>query len=235
MTEHPFAYLFPFLAAMALIQEIFKLIMKRSAGHPKQPEHPKHPEKLGFTSLAVIGSAMLAAFTAALLIRLPVNGIPLAGWLLGLSTNFSIPLTMLLFSRVWRSTTGAPLLDRRALRATWIFGLITGLVLYPQALGLTFGNTGGLDPYAQGYGSAWLSLLLLALTISLLCIKNHFGAVLVVTMLAYDLRLLESPNLWDYLVDPILTLISMVALVTEAISSLRRRYTPRPTPASPTS
>jgi len=212
MTVHDFAYVFPFLLVMAAIQEI-----------PKQAAKPILP------TWPIVGSA-LAAIISAILIRMDVKGIPLAGWLTGVNANFSIPLTTLLFSRVLRNATGIILLDRQALQTTWIFGLVTGFVLYPQALGLRFGSAGRLDPYALGYGSVGFSLVLLALTIVLLIMKNRFGVVLVAAMAAYNLQVLESPNLWDYLVDPVLVILSMVALAVEIVRRFHRRRTQPPSP-----
>ena len=50
------------------------------------------------------------------------------------------------------------------------------------------------------------------LTVGLLWKQNRFGVVLLLAILAYRLRLLESTNYWDYLVDPIGWVVSMIAL-----------------------
>lgn len=193
MKEHLFAYLFPLLLATALVQKILKICCAALGRSPRP-----------------IGAATLSAVLSAAAIFIPVKGIPLAGWVIGINANFSIPLTALLFSKIWQNATGAALFDRRALLATWIFGLAAGLALYPQVLGL--GPARALDPYALGYGSTGFSLILLAITVTLLLTKNRFGVVLIAAMLAYDLRLLESPNLWDYIVDPFFAVLSLSAI-----------------------
>jgi hypothetical protein len=213
MITHAFAYLFPFLLVTAAIQEILNRLANRfgnRCNHPEKPEVTGIPYQLQPWRIAC---GALAAIVSVVLIQVEIKAIPLAGWLLGVNANFSIPLTMLLFGRVWQNATGIEFLDRQALRATWIFGLVAGLVLYPASLGLWAGNgTTGFDPYALGYGSAGLSLLLLYLTIGLLLGKNRFGTVLAASILAYNLQLLESPNLWDYFIDPLLAILSITAL-----------------------
>jgi hypothetical protein len=67
-----------------------------------------------------------------------------------------------------------------------------------------------LIPMPQaGTFPGFLSLIFLV-TLVLLFFRNRFSAVLLAAVIAYNLRLLESTNLWDYLVDPILVLVSAV-------------------------
>lgn len=162
------------------------------------------------------GKQRMALCAASLVIILiPLRWIPLGRWIVGWNANFSIPLTALLLSRVWEQLRGARLLDRREALAAWVFGLASGLALYPMALGL-----GGFDPYELGRGFSWLFVLLVALTIALLRARNRFGIVLVVTILVYDLGLLESPNLWDYLVDPFYALAAAGVLVHRLVRAM---------------
>ena len=144
---------------------------------------------------------------AGLIVLIPFRGIALGRWIISLNANFSIPLTALLLSRVWKNTFGVELLDEKACFTAWLFGLFTGLVLYPMALGL-----GRFDPYSLGWQFSGLFVLLPALTIGLLIIGNRFAYVLMCCILGYDLQLLESVNLWDYLVDPFFALIAAIVL-----------------------
>ena len=43
--------------------------------------------------------------------------------------------------------------------------------------------------------------------------------VLLATILAYNLHLLESGNLWDYLVDPILVLVAIAGLIARMVTA----------------
>jgi len=148
-------------------------------------------------------TTLILGFLAALIVVIPVGGFPLGRWLISINANFSIPLTALVFSKVWENASLIKLLDRKAFLSSCIFGLTAGLALYPMALGL-----GRFDPYKFGWSFSLLFVLLMVITVILVFVKNRFGIVLVACILSYDLGLLESPNLWDYLVDPFFALIS---------------------------
>ena len=84
--------------------------------------------------------------------------------------------------------------------------LITALLLYPFALGLT-----QFDSYSLGYTNPWLLAILLLFT--LLCwYRQYYFLVITITaaVVAGSLQLLESFNLWDYLLDPALLVIMML-------------------------
>ena len=100
----------------------------------------------------------------------------------------------------------------KAIRTGWIFSLLAGAALYPMALG-----AGAFDPYPAGWHFSWLFVVLLLVTVIMLSLKNRFSGVLLVTILAFNLHLLESGNLWDYLVDPILVITSIVALIVRVV------------------
>jgi hypothetical protein len=186
VTTWVFSFVFPFLLATALLQEIAALSGR---------------------DLRVRGPALAFGLIAAGLVLMPVGDWPLARWLISFNGNFSIPLTTILFSRVVGTAFGIRLLDDRALLTCWIFSLIAGAALYPMALGL-----GRLDPYTAGWGFSWLFVLAFSATAVLLAMKNRFAIVLMAAILAYNLHLLESTNLWDYLVDPFLVAVSCIAL-----------------------
>jgi len=87
--------------------------------------------------------------------------------------------------------------------------VLVAAVLYPTALGLT-----DFDLYASGYQPILLGPLVLAL----FCFCIWFRFVLPATMLAagflgYALGLLESDNLWDYLLDPVVSVYAIVLLL----------------------
>jgi hypothetical protein len=186
-----FSFLFPLLVVMLLLQTICQWLGKSINGW--------RPTFI----LGVI--AILAAIV-------PVGGIPLARWPISLNANFCIPFTVVVFNKVWQmaSISGRVLLDKKALLSFWIYGVITGLVLYPMALGL-----GPFDPYVLGWHFSWLFGIFMVLTIVLLWRKNRLGIVLMLSILGYNFQLLESPNLWDYFIDPIYLIISIIALVVQ--------------------
>lgn len=186
-----FSFVFPFLLTMAICQRILILLGKPAAG---------------WTRTVIIASL------SALLVALPVSGLPMGRWLVSLYANPSIPMTALLFSWVLKNAFQFNLLDTKAARTCLYFSFAAGVVLYPMALG-----AGPFDPYGAGWHFSWLFVLLMAITFVLLFFKNQFSPVLLATILAYDFHLLESGNFWDYLVDPILVIVSMVGLTMHIV------------------
>jgi hypothetical protein len=86
--------------------------------------------------------------------------------------------------------------------------LIGGLVLYPFALGLTY-----FDPYALGYDSR--AFLVVLFSFALWAVYRGYGLItvcLTASVLAHSLGILESRNLWDYLIDPWLTIYAAVTV-----------------------
>lgn len=187
-----FSFVFPFLLMMALCQ---KLVMSWEKPHT------------GWIPTVILASL------SALLVILPVAGLPTGRWLVSLYPNPSIPLTALLFSFVLKNAFQLNFLDARAIQTCRFFSLLAGAALYPMALGF-----GRFDPYCAGWQFSWLFVLLLAITLALLFLKNRFSMLLLATILAYNFHLLESGNLWDYLVDPILVLISVGTMLASALN-----------------
>ena len=139
---------------------------------------------------------------------LPVFGLPLAGYVRGVLSDLSFTsmalLTCAIAPRLGASSLGS------AEEWRFVFGLVaaTGLFLYPMALGL-----GPFDPYTLGFAPTGL-LVMLALFAGLAWWRRYhvcLGAI-VLAVLAYRLGLLESSNLWDYLLDPWLLLYAIYDL-----------------------
>jgi hypothetical protein len=186
-----FSFVFPFLLMMALCQRVIMWWGKPSTGWIP---------------------TIILALVSALMVSLPILGLPLGRWFFSLFANPSIPLTALLFSWVFKNAFQLSLLDVKGIRTGWIFSLLAGAALYPMALG-----AGAFDPYPAGWHFSWLFVVLLLVTVIMLSLKNRFSGVLLVTILAFNLRLLESGNLWDYLVDPILVITSIVGLIVRVV------------------
>jgi hypothetical protein len=137
-----------------------------------------------------------------LLILLPVDGLSLGGLFGGLFGELSVSSMLLLAWRLLEKTTA---MQPRSAAERWaLFGLIalTGWLFYPLALGL-----GSLDPYAWGYGDLWLPLAVTLLALGA-WLKGWYllALVLVLPLIAWQLALLGSNNLWDYLLDPFVLL-----------------------------
>lgn len=149
--------------------------------------------------------AVLAA--AILVLLVPVWGLSLAGLLRGITGDLSILTLMFLLLASARTLSGCGLVlaENRA-RAVQAIA-IAALLFYPLVLGL-----GPFDPYRLGYGNLWFMLALLgfaawaALRHSILL---ALGIALAVA--AWSIGWYESPNLWDYLLDPWLGIYALTA------------------------
>jgi hypothetical protein len=190
VTAYAFSFVFPYLVVLAAI-----LLVASKLRFEVRDWRRK---------IAVLVAAGVIAL-------LPPGWVPLARWVIGLNANFSVPLTALLLDWVWGRMTGTRLLGDRDRLAAGVFGLAAGVLLYPMALGI-----GGFDPYSLGWGFSPLFVLVFAVTAGLLYFGSRFGVVLVAAILAYDLGLLESPNLWDYVVDPFYVVTAGVLLYRSA-------------------
>jgi hypothetical protein len=164
-------------------------------------------------------------FFVSVLCAAVVGMIPLAGhtprfWLGGLASNASVPLLVLLAVSVIQRASGLVLFRSREWRTAWIFGAVASLALYPSALGLGLRN---FDAYSLGWPwlQWWPSLFLFGAVGwaagALVWRGNRFGWVLAASAGAYWLRVLESNNFWDYLLDPLFGAVSLVAVVFLAL------------------
>jgi hypothetical protein len=191
----------PWLALMWCLQRVARLTV---------------PPLRGWTLLAVTGAI------AAVVLLVPIQGLVIARWVAGLNANFSIPLTVILAVIVWERVFERSLLSEREWTTAWTFGAIGGLALYPMALGL-----GGFDPYEWGWPFSPLFVVIGALTVVLVWKQNRFGFLLVLAAVAFQLHLLESANYWDYLLDPVYSLVSIVWLAAGFVTSMRSSRTKR--------
>ena len=93
--------------------------------------------------------------------------------------------------------------------------LVAAILLYPFALGLT-----QYDSYSTGFTSPWLLAVLLVLTLFCWYKKYYFLAMtLTAGVTAWSLQLLESLNLWDYMIDPALLLIMILTWLRPSVKS----------------
>jgi hypothetical protein len=106
---------------------------------------------------------------------------------------------------------------REEQRLIWWFGFAAGLWLYPCALGWT-----GFDSYREGWlghSLFWIMAITSALAIGN---GNRLGWILLVSIAAWHVSLLESRNYWDYVVDPFFFLGAGMAIGRDLVSGVRR-------------
>lgn len=180
---------------------------------------------IAVTSLLHLAGAQIAKppariiifFMPLILILIPVRHIPAARFLTGLNANFSITLTILLLDLLLKRIRGPRLLDRRTLRTISISGLILGVFLYGAAMNLI-----PLDLYRLGWDPGLFLIFLFLVTVLLILTGNRTGFILAACVAAYAFRLLESDNLWDYLVDPFLVIWCLAETIAQSARLMRK-------------
>ena len=89
---------------------------------------------------------------------------------------------------------------------------LAGLVLYPLTLGI-----GGWDPYELGYRPLAMLGILLVLAAWGRWRGYRAAAFVPIIVLAWCAGLLESTNLWDYLLDPLVAIYGVGWLATALV------------------
>ena len=145
----------------------------------------------------------------------PVGGLPLAGYLRGFTGDLSVTTLILTLSACISIFVDKEIFRQSSLTALLFLVVAGAQFLYPFALGLT-----NFDPYSLGYGSTAFAVVL-----SLLCLVawylDLYLVLLCVTLaiIAFLLGLFESNNLWDYLIDPWISLYASIRIIKGFLSS----------------
>lgn len=147
--------------------------------------------------LSIVASALA-------LLLLPVGGIPIAGYVRGIGGEPSVTTFLLLASLIGAFVSGRKLHDSREIETLAIFVLSAAAILYPPSLGLS-----SFDPYAMGYPDRIRGLLFALAPVAVYAWFRGRLLLLLAILFAlagFRLELLDSRNLWDYLLDPWLVL-----------------------------
>lgn len=188
---------------------------------------------LGAISLMLPGVARLSLVNRILIFMtvlavafIPVEGLPLAGYLRGAIGDLSITSLALLVGAVhnrllalWRTGVFNAIPsdvrnERRHAHGLMLgFIVLAALFLYPMALGW-----GSFDPYRLGYGnSGFLAALLVLTLLAMLLRASLIASIISLAVLAWSMGWYESTNLWDYLLDPLVAIYALGALIRRAL------------------
>ncbi len=156
-------------------------------------------------------SMLLCLLIPAVIGVLPIRQTDVSGFVLGhmgaLSVSMLVLLTFQLLSG-WRIVEPFSAAVWRNMNLFW---LISGAVLYPAALGLL-----DRDMYAYGFQNTMSWCVLGVSVAAVFCKYRILGLCLALSVLAHQLKLQESRNLWDYLIDPWLWITAAVSLIAGA-------------------
>ncbi len=135
-----------------------------------------------------------------LMLWLPIGGaqLPIAAHIRGISSDLSITLVVLACLGLRQRLSGRCVAYSREHTAVLAVVAVAALFLYPLALGW-----GDWDAYRPGWGTPgmWAGLLFVSL-LAWACGLRLLPALVGLALLAWTAGVLESTNLWDYLMDP---------------------------------
>jgi hypothetical protein len=158
------------------------------------------------------------------LLWFPVGGahLPVLAYIRGVSSDLSITLVVLACLGLSQRLFGRCVQHSRERTAVLAVVAVAAMFLYPLALGW-----GDWDAYRPGWGSSgmWAILLLMSLLAwawGLRLLPTLVGLAL----LAWTAGVLESTNLWDYLMDPWLAIFAIFHCARLGIKKLSGRLGP---------
>jgi len=167
-----------------------------------------------------LGARYTVMLAAAFAVFIPFGDLSAAAYLRGVTGDVSVTTLVLAGSACITRLTGKAFIAPRDRRVLYSLLALAAAFLYPFALGWT-----PFDPYSLGYGSIGLLTALLCVALAAWWMRLYAVVFIVVAAaLAYLAGACESRNLWDYLIDP---LVSFYALAW-FIAGLRRRSSNEP-------
>jgi len=151
---------------------------------------------------------------AAFAVFVPLGGLPAAAYVRGITGDLSMATLVLAGAACFAQLTGRTPIGERDLRAFCRLWALAAALLYPFALGWT-----PFDPYSLGYGSIGFLAALLLITLAAWRARlDLIVFVVVAAALAYLAGAYESRNLWDYLIDPLVSFYALARLAAPRIA-----------------
>lgn len=170
-----------------------------------------------FSSRSTRWHRVMIATACIAIAAIPIQGLGVFEYIRGLAGDLSIPTTLLLGAYVAERIANKPLCDTRN-RSVILFASWTGgLAIYPSSLGFL-----PADIYHFGYRPVILLFLLLGLAILSWISSLRFTAFIIIfAVIAFDVQLMESTNLCDYLIDPFIVMAAFFWIIYRIIRRFR--------------
>ena len=158
-----------------------------------------------------------AILFALLWIPLGAAQIPAVAYVRGITADLSVTLVALTVWRLFHLALGWRAIAKRDLLAVMGATALAAVFLYPLALGW-----GDWDAYRPGWGS-WGMLASLLVLCAVCWTKNLrvLPALVALALLAWSFGWMESGNLWDYLLDPWLSLYSLGFVLMKCVQVIK--------------
>lgn len=158
-----------------------------------------------------------------LVLWLPVgpSRLPLLAYVRGISSDPSVTLVALAGVGLWQRLLALSAVARQERLALYAVISVAALFLYPTALGW-----GDWDSYRSGWGGwgMWTALLFLSLFSWVMGLRL-LPLLIALSLIAWSAGLMESTNLWDYLLDPWLAGVALFQSFNSGAQSLLSRFT----------
>lgn len=168
-------------------------------------------ERLQRPRVALLVSAVLAGAL------LPLGGLPAAAYVRSLIGDLSITTIIWLGYGLLEPLAGWHPVSTRTRVALQAVAALTAAVFYPLALGF-----GPFDPYRLGYGNPWFLGGLLVLALAAWCARLSLIALCIAfAVMAWAVGWYDSNNLWDYLLDPLVSVYALSAIARMGMETLR--------------
>ena len=177
-------------------------------------------EIFGRKNLAPLGMELW--IPTAIVIIVPIAGVSIAGHLRGLWGDPSIVTFLLLFLYTVRPSS----LPNRPRVSTCV--LVSLFVMLPLYLPLFLLNPNvPVDLYAIGWHPKWILIAIAVIALGSVMMRRlapRWTNIIAIALIASSVGLMESDNLWDYLVDPgLLFTIAFLAIAGSITSFLGSR------------
>jgi hypothetical protein len=169
----------------------------------------------GIARLTKLRLALLLGAVFVLML-IPFSGMPLAAYVRGVTGDLSITTLVLLWCVLLRPWCGCVTVEAKHRLALLILIALAALALYPMALGV-----GAYDPYRLGYGNPqFVAVMLLVALVAWLCKIPLIALCIAFAIIAWAVGWYESDNLWDYLLDPLLSIYALAAIIIRGVKTL---------------
>lgn len=161
------------------------------------------------------GSAIWLFSGLLVLLLIPFGELPWAAYVRGATGDLSVATLLILVGIKLVPNIGNGKNTCKSRRSALIVIAAVAIGFYPLALGW-----GSFDPYQLGYGSTAFVVTLLLLTLLAWLTNNDLIALCIsLSLIAWAVGWYESDNLWDYLIDPFISIYALAALLIDVVKA----------------
>lgn len=166
--------------------------------------------------------SVLLMMIALIILLLPGGATPIFYYFRGITGDFSVLASVFFGAFILNKGWGTKVYREKEMQVLFVGIGLLGIGLYSMTLGAT-----QYDPYRLGYHPQGLLTILFCLGLYFWHRRYYFLLFALATCtIGFSARLLESNNLWDYLLDAVFWL---VCITLGIVSGLKNKKSRRPT------